>query len=379
MLSSSVKQSATYEALYLHIPFCKQRCTCCDFETEALPQNDEALDVYRDELIRAIRAATRAGDLAHIRTLYIGGGTPTHFGHARLVELCYTLSLSINLEQVEEYTVEANPESLTPALVRDLYALGVGRLSMGVQSFVDTELATLGRIHNSDRAREAYAEARERFDNVSIDLMCGIPGQTAESWQYSLDQALRLEPEHISVYALQREEGTPLTLALESGALHAAGEDEQADMLQQAAAVLVAAGYKRYEVASYAKPGRESKHNTCYWTGVSYLGLGRGAASMKNREDGSRERWDNQGRNLPEILSAREARAEDLLLAMRMSNGVSEELLVQACSLLPEAQTVLEDLCQLGMVEHVQNQYRPTEKGWLLGNEIYGRLWNLSS
>ncbi|MCL2530486.1 MAG: radical SAM protein, partial [Coriobacteriia bacterium] len=199
-----------YESLYLHIPFCKKRCAYCDFTTEAVAQDDPVMDEYLAQLISEIRQATKKGELAQIRTIYLGGGTPTHLGHKRLVELAYLLSLNIKLEQVEEYTIEANPESLTEAIVNDLFALGVNRLSLGVQSFVDSELKTLGRIHDADRAKKAVADARGRFTNISLDLMCGIPGQTADSWQYSLEQALLQSPEHLSIYPLQLEEGTEL-------------------------------------------------------------------------------------------------------------------------------------------------------------------------
>ena len=381
-----------YESLYVHIPFCKQRCAYCDFSTDAASQDDPRMDAYLEFLIRDIRALTRAGELEHIRTLYLGGGTPTHFGHSRLVELAYTLSLSIRLEQVEEYTVEANPESLTPALVKDLYALGVGRLSLGVQSLVDSELVTLGRVHDAEQAIQAVQCARERFGNLSLDLICGIPGQTTESWQFSLDQALQLQPEHLSIYPLQIEEGTSLAQAVARGELPHGDDDEQAEFLLQAASTLQAAGYQRYEVASYAKPGKESKHNCRYWMGISYLGIGCGAASMLNKQDGTRERWRNGDaqelngetkghciKEEQELLSASEAAAEDLLLGMRMSRGISAQQLSQVAPLLPQAKDLFEELQQLDLLAYRENCYRPTEKGWLLGNELYQRIWGLTT
>ncbi|MDR1088901.1 MAG: radical SAM family heme chaperone HemW [Coriobacteriales bacterium] len=365
-----------YELLYIHLPFCRQRCAYCNFVTEAVPEDDPHMDAYLERLMRDIRAAAHAGELEHIRTMYLGGGTPTHFGHARLVELAYLLSLSIRLEQVEEYTVEANPDSLTPALAKDLYALGANRLSVGVQSFVDSELAVLGRLHTADQAAQTIRESRTRFENLSLDLICGIPGQTETSWQYSLEQALSLEPEHLSIYPLQVDHGTPLAQAINSGALSAVDEDSQAEMLEQAARVLGAQGYPRYEVASYARPGYESRHNTGYWTGVSYLGIGTGAASMRNTLEGTRERW--LCGEEPELLSASEAAAEDLFLALRMSRGVSNTQLKEASTLLPQALNVFEELQSLGLVVQTNQRYLPTEKGWLLGNELYARVWALA-
>lgn len=365
-----------YESLYLHIPFCKSRCHYCDFRTEALPGDDPRMDAYLEYLVREVRVASKAGLLDRVSTLYIGGGTPTHFGHGRLVELGYLLSLSIRLEQVEEYTVEANPESLGPALVRDLFALGVDRLSVGVQSFVDGELVALGRVHDAAGAARALREARQRFDNLSLDLMCGIPGQTLESWHYSLGKALEFEPEHVSVYPLQAEEGTPYTEAVGRGELPGPDEDTQAEHMEQADRVLRTNGYHRYEVASYAKPGRESRHNSRYWTGASYLGIGSGAASMLNREDGTRERWI--AGEEAELLSVCEALAEDILLAMRMSDGISAERLGEAGLLLPGIHGVFRELAQLGLVTMAGSRYLPTERGWLLGNEMYSRIWALA-
>ena len=411
-----------YESLYLHIPFCKKRCYYCDFTTEALAQEDPAMDEYLSFLISEIRQAAKRKDLTQIRTIYLGGGTPTHLGLGRLVELAYLLSLNIKLEQVQEYTLEANPESLTAAMVNDLFALGVNRLSLGVQSFVDSELQMLGRIHDAATAVRAVTDARGRFDNLSLDLMCGIPGQTTSSWQYSLDKALSLMPEHLSIYPLQIEEGTPLAdlempmwnlcsgvrppNLLDSaqtrdrapqnrgqtpitdlrqgtglcprpapGSAFEVDEDLQAELMELAATFLKAHGYHRYEVASYAKPGFESKHNTAYWSGIPYLGLGRGAASMVKLPDGTRERREFGQET--EILSAKEASAEDLFLAMRMARGVNEDQLSKASILLPQAYEVFEELIHLGLVEHTDNTFKPTTKGWLMGNELYARLWEL--
>ncbi|MDR2035398.1 MAG: coproporphyrinogen III oxidase family protein, partial [Coriobacteriales bacterium] len=274
------------------------------------------------------------------------------------------------------YTLEANPESLTPAILKDLFALGANRLSLGVQSFVDTELAALGRVHDAPQAISAIQQARERFDNLSLDLICGIPGQTEATWTYSLEQALDLDPEHLSIYPLQIEEGTRLAQQIASGSLTAPQEDDLAVMMQRAETMLSAQGYHRYEVASYAKPGRESKHNSAYWSGIPYLGLGVGAASMINHDDGTRVRSKNGEE--PEFLSAKEALAEDLLLAMRMAKGVSEEQLVKAGSLLPQAQEVFRELQDLELVVLRDHRYQPTKKGWLLGNELYSRIWALA-
>jgi len=368
---------SSYEALYLHIPFCKSRCAYCDFTTKALAQDNPALDKYLARLIDEIRQAAKRDDLDQIKTIYVGGGTPTHLGHKRLVELGYLISLTIKLEQVEEYTLEANPESLSVALVNDLFALGVNRISIGAQSFIDKELALLGRAHDAAAITRAFESVRARFTNISLDLMCGIPEQTTATWQYSLNQALLLKPEHLSIYPLQLENGTPLARAHEEELIELPDEDAQADFLEQAALTLRAAGYHRYEVASYAKPGFESKHNTAYWQGAPYLGLGTGAASMINLPNGTRQR--SKDGEPPEQLSAKEALAEDLFLAMRMAKGISEEELIKASSLLPHTPEVFKELLHLCLVEKREGRYLPTEKGWLLGNELYSRIWVLGN
>ena len=164
-----------YRALYLHIPFCVKRCSYCDFATSAVPAGDERIDSYIEDLCLQIRRKAKEGELASVETVYIGSGTPSHVGMSRLSMLLYTLGLSMRLEPDVECSMEANPESLTQTMVRDIWALGVNRLSIGVQSFDDQVLSVLGRAHSAEAAKQAVRTAHERFDNVSVDLMCGIP------------------------------------------------------------------------------------------------------------------------------------------------------------------------------------------------------------
>ncbi|MDR3053542.1 MAG: radical SAM family heme chaperone HemW [Coriobacteriales bacterium] len=362
-----------YKALYIHIPFCRQRCAYCDFTTEALPPDDARIDDYFEGLIRAIREATREGLLGSIQSVYIGGGTPSHAGLKRLTSLVYTLSLSLHLHDDTEFTLEANPESLTPALVRDLYALGVNRFSLGVQSFQDTELAALGRVHNAEAARDAIRAIQERCENVSVDLMCGIPGQTVASWQDSLATAIGLAVAHISVYPLTIEEDSSFGRRFEQGELCPPDDDLQAELMEQAAETLAATGFERYEVASYAMPGFASRHNTAYWTGLPYLGLGRGAASMRMTAEGRQRLLDG---TVIERLTAVQACAEDLMLGMRMARGVSTEQIIAACALIPGIATVFSQLQEQGLATLREGRYQPTQRGWLLGNRMYGLIWD---
>ena len=199
-----------YKALYIHIPFCVSRCGYCDFATAAMPCEDRRIDDYIEQLVLEIRKQAKAGELSAIETAYIGGGTPTHIGAARMSSLLYALSVSMDLaKEGFEFTVEANPESLDERLVQDMWALGVNRLSIGVQSFDDSLLRVLGRDHDAERARRAIGEAQRRFENVSIDLMCGLPGQSDELFEASLREAVSLGVKHVSVYPLAIEPHTP--------------------------------------------------------------------------------------------------------------------------------------------------------------------------
>lgn len=364
-----------YQALYLHLPFCVKRCAYCDFATQAIDSAACAIDSYIEDLCLQIRAKAKEGELADIRTVYLGGGTPSHVGMSRLSMLLYTLSLSMRLEPDVECSMEANPESLTANMVRDIWALGVNRLSIGVQSFDDDVLHTLGRAHDAEGAARAIEAAHERFENVSVDLMCGIPGQSAESFAASVQRAIDLGVTHVSVYPLTIEENTLFYRQVMSGELPEPDDDVEADQMQAAAELLTAAGYGRYEVASYAKPGFECKHNIAYWTGVPYLGLGRSAATMTQNE--SRRMRVQDGR-VTDDLNPAQMTAEDLMLSMRMTCGVSDEQVAWASQVLPKVAACYESLRGRGLVEHADGRWRPTERGWLCGNDLYGDIFDLA-
>ena len=364
-----------YQALYIHIPFCASRCAYCDFTTKAVPGDAPEIGTYIENLCLEIRRLSKQGEFGGLRTIYIGGGTPTHVGSGKLSQLLYTLSLSINLEQIEEFTVEANPESLTEAMVKDIFALGVNRLSMGVQSFDDDLLRTLGRAHDSAGALRAIRAAQTRFDNISIDLMCGIPGQTDQVFEDSLRRAVDSGVKHVSIYPLTIEDGSALAKLVRKRKFPPLDEDQQARHMELAATVLEGAGFHRYEVANYALLGYESKHNSLYWQGVPYLGLGKSAATMtQNRE----RRMRKQDGYITDDLNPAQMLAEDLMLAMRMSRGVEESRVRDAQELLPEALNCFEELCQLGLAEARDGRYVPTTLGWLCGNELYGRIFDLA-
>ncbi len=363
-----------YRALYVHVPFCKQRCLYCDFNTCAVSSASPRLDEYTQQMIADIRKASRNDELGSIETVYFGGGTPTYLGNARLSSILYTLSVSMHLTPEVECTVEANPDSLDGRMVKDIFALGATRVSLGVQSFNDDLLRFLGRVHSVDQAKQAIAAAQTRFENVSIDLMCGLPGQTEELFRSDLETALSLGVKHVSVYPLMVEEGTPLDRLVESGRV-CFDEDAGADLMLVAAEVLQNAGMRRYEVASYAYPGYESRHNTAYWTAKPYLGLGKGAVSMRQNQL-ERQRVEN-GR-VVESLDPFQMAAEDLMLRMRMSDGVPFDLLETCGILLPQAEPTFQKLQAEGYVRAQDCAWVPTEKGWLFGNHLFGELYNLA-
>lgn len=406
-------------ALYVHVPFCAQKCCYCDFDSRSVTPCDlnAALDAYFEHLYARLDAFGNAGALRQIRTVYVGGGTPSLAGE-RLVNLARRISMWC---KPVEFTCEANPESLTAGLATALAEAGVTRISLGVQTLDNTELAAIGRIHNAERALEAIATVKDVGLDVSCDLMCGLPGQTMASWQYTLDDVLAGAPHHVSVYPLTLEEGTPLyRMACRDESLEP-DEDFQAACMDVARERLSSAGYHPYEVAGYALDGHECAHNIAYWTGRGYLGLGRSAAGMLDAEDFDRlsglfpgvaprgdfhrvrlvQRDDDATVFDAEYLSRREAAAEDLMLACRMTRGVASDLLVRAARAIPadELTAACDRALELGLAtwvpEHGEThagpiasvdviagrtcaRLAPTHLGWLDGNVLFELFWGLA-
>lgn len=405
------------EALYLHIPFCQSKCAYCDFDSVAACSLDDARaaqSCYLDRLTNRVDAFGTAGLLDGVRTVYIGGGTPSLLG-MRLVELVRSV---MQWCAPEEFTCEANPESFTSSLALQLARAGVTRISLGVQSLQEEELKAVGRIHSATQALDAICYAKDAGLDVSCDLMCGLPLQTQDSWAKSVAGLIEAGPCHVSIYPLTVEDGTPLALKVDSGRLVLPDEDEQADEMELARRFLVEAGFAPYEVASYALPGHACRHNIAYWTGIEYLGLGRSAASMLSRDtfrmssslfsdlaprDGAariRVLQTDDAASAFEIeqLGIREAMAEDLMLACRMTRGIPQELLLRASAVF--GKQIVTDTCaraiELGLatweapdgenyvdassggVDLFPGALAPTQQGWLEGNELFGLFWNLA-
>ncbi|MBO7610455.1 MAG: radical SAM family heme chaperone HemW [Muribaculaceae bacterium] len=263
--------------IYIHIPFCARRCTYCDFySTVGVAEPDS----YIQALL--VEAAMRAHELngKTVQTVYVGGGTPSQPSSSQLAHLIQGLSKIIHLDDVEEFTVEVNPDDVNARYIQALREIGVNRISMGIQSFNDDELHAIGRRHDARQAIEAVNAIRQAgITNLSIDLIYGLPGQTLHSWQQSLAQALELRPEHISAYAFSYEQGTPLWQQRERGEIIETDEETSIAMYRLLIENLRQAGYEHYEISNFALPGYRSRHNSSYWNDTSYLGLGAAAHS----------------------------------------------------------------------------------------------------
>ncbi len=263
--------------LYIHIPFCEKACPYCDFyflaSKQRIPQFTEALGAELD---------MRASSLKEkVSTVYFGGGTPSILQNKELKNIIDQIRDSYVLEDAIELTLEANPEHISEEKTRQIIDAGINRVSLGIQSFMPSVLETLGRNHSRKTAIESLHMLRELgIKNISLDLIMGVPGQSLEDFESDLKEALEFYPEHLSVYALTIEDGTPMEYAISSGKLEAPSEDLQAEMYKICYQTLCDAGYEAYEISNYALPSYRSKHNSAYWNGRSFLGFGPSAHSM---------------------------------------------------------------------------------------------------
>jgi oxygen-independent coproporphyrinogen-3 oxidase len=264
--------------VYVHIPFCASRCSYCDFFSTL--RLDEVGHDYVEALIAEARLRKAELNGKPVKTLYMGGGTPSQLPLPLLARLIDGLKATLDLNAVEEFTLEANPDDVTPEWSAAVRALGVNRVSMGVQSFQDAVLRLVGRRHTARQAIDAVASLRHAgIDNISIDLIYGLPGQTLETWAESVRQAVDLRPQHISAYGLTYEPGTRLWQQRECGEVVEASEDQYLDMYRILVGLLQVAGYEHYEISNFALPGYRSRHNSSYWNETPYLGLGAAAHS----------------------------------------------------------------------------------------------------
>ena len=272
--------------IYIHIPFCKSRCIYCDFFTST---NEVEMDNYVQALCKEI--VLRKNELPNdiVKTIYIGGGTPSRLKKNHFDHVFEAINANYKLSAEMEITIEANPDDLTHAYVDMLHHLPFNRISIGIQSFDDQELKFLSRRHDANRAVEAVKYCQEKgFNNISIDLMYGLPNQTLAIWECSLQQALDLGIQHVSAYHLIYEEKTRLYSLLQAGKVNPVDEDSSLDMFKALIETLTKAGFQHYEISAFAKQGFISQHNSSYWTGIKYLGFGPSAHSF----DGEHRCWN---------------------------------------------------------------------------------------
>jgi len=368
--------------VYIHVPFCVRRCAYCDFNTYAglehlLPRTLEAIE-------REIESCPH--DHPQAGSVFVGGGTPTVAPPDRLRRLLRAVENRFGTTTDCEVTVEANPNTTDTAVLGTLREAGFNRLSLGVQSFDDALLRRLGRSHSAREAEMALRQARDAgFDNVSIDLMFGLPGQSARAWQQTLERAVELGPDHVSAYGLTIEPDTPFHARWQQGKLRLPGERAQTTMLAAAMEYLPRHGYERYEVSNYARPGRRCRHNLLYWRNEAYAGFGPGAASYV----GGR-RWTTVARPeayiaaveagadtcaQSETLSPDVAAAETLILALRLTEGC--DLRWFRSRHAESAERALQrarPLVEAGLLEEVEGQLRATHRGMLTLTDVSAAL-----
>jgi len=381
--------------IYMHVPFCAAKCQYCDFFS-VTTGTDDLLDAVSRRLVDDISRLSKSGLPGQVRSLYIGGGTPMMLG-ARLFDILAHAKQTLLFTADAEITVEANPDSMRFHSTEALAMAGVTRVSLGAQSFDAATLATLGRSHSPDDVSSASREVVEARLDLSIDLICGVPGMSDEAWGESLSYALATGASHISVYPLAIEPGTRMFEAMRAGTQPLPDPDGAADQMILAENTLETEGLSRYEVANYAKRGKESIHNLAYWQGRSYLGLGPSAHGMLDlptaaalglaESDVSAEfprvryaqpadigAWLAGSEPTLELLDADQVQREDLMLALRLTEPIDVKRF-KICGMTG----VLESLLRDGLVEHdgsaVERSVRVTKKGWLLGNEVYSRVW----
>ncbi|HXQ74359.1 MAG TPA: radical SAM family heme chaperone HemW [Pyrinomonadaceae bacterium] len=362
----------TQAGLYIHIPFCRSRCSYCDFAT-GLYESGLA-ERYVNALVQEIHSSAVAG--ARVDTIYFGGGTPSLLAPAQLDRILLALREKFDVDPASEITLEINPGSITVEKLRDFRSLGINRASFGAQTFDDRELAKLGRSHTAADARRTFHDLRAAgFENVSFDLIAGLPGQTLTGWQRNVDEALQLRPEHLSFYLLEIHSDTPLAQHIERGIQPVPDEDLAAVMYESMLERAAAAGYEHYEISNLCRPGCQSQHNTKYWTGAPYFGFGCSAHSY----DGETQRWSNhrdvleyvkqieQGFsaiNEKQFLTESDIKAESLFLGLRLMRGVSRDL----CK---DYETDVNRFQEAGLLELDGDFIRLTRNGALLSNEVF--------
>lgn len=380
------KQAKVQEKLgiYVHIPFCRSKCDYCDFYS--LAGQDRWMDTYQKALLAHIKETAQVAGCFPVDTIYFGGGTPSYYGGKRLKELLSAIKKLFSVEKQAEITFEANPDSVDVRTLRTLRKAGFNRISMGIQSACPSELKAVHRPHTVEQGDEAVAAVRKaKLENLSLDLIYGLPGQTQESWQTTVEHILSLQPEHLSCYGLKVEEDTPLATRVEAGEV-LPDDDEQADLYLWTVERLNRAGYIQYEISNFARPGFESRHNLRYWLTQPYIGFGPGAHSDFG---GRRYAWirDLEGYitgvleggellDSQDLIPQSDRGGEYLMLRLRTNCGVEEwEYRRNYFMNFTPIEERLKEFAAQGWAEQTaEGRWRFTPKGFLVSNQLIGDL-----
>lgn len=369
--------------VYIHIPFCASKCSYCDFYS--LSGCDHMMPDYQDALIDHIEESAQSLKSYEVDSVYFGGGTPSFYGADRIVEIFNTLKLNGNVRLDSEVTVECNPDSTSLNALKLLREEGVNRLSLGVQSANNDLLKLIGRRHNFQQVKRSMQDARDAgFENISLDLIYGLPSQSKSDWAETLARIIELHPEHISCYGLKLEEGTPMYERYKGSPI-LPDDDEQADMYFYAADVLERYGYKQYEISNFAAKGFESKHNLKYWNLDDYMGFGPGAHSCVGNLRYSfvkdlKQYISGVARGASIIDEYRqidplERAVEYIMLGMRTSNGISEHDYRTRCQCdWRPIHKVLLAFAEKGWAEKTGDRWHFTVPGYLISNTLIGIL-----
>lgn len=374
--------------IYIHIPFCRSRCSYCDFATDVY-KSPEAVERYVSALVKEIE--NFPGDQSKIQnpkskipvdTVYFGGGTPSLLAPAQLEKLLNAIRKKFSVLSGSEITMEMNPATVTPETLRAYRHSGVNRASFGAQTFDDRELKRLGRRHTAADVHETIRLLRDTgFTNVSFDLIAGLPRQTLKDWERNLDEALRLAPEHLSLYLLEIHEATPLAEQIRTGRQPLPDDELAAEMYEMLLEKTAAATYEQYEISNFSRAGFESRHNSKYWTLDPVFGFGCSAHSF----DGANLRWSNARDTLKyvELLESENSpivekteideKSESVFLGLRLTKGVDLDQYKRrfGTDLRAEYNDDLERLEEAELIEFAENRFRLTAKGFLYSNEVF--------
>lgn len=365
--------------IYIHVPFCQSRCIYCDFYSTTY--GAEWKRSYVDSLKREIQLRREEIDVTRVPSLYIGGGTPSQLPSTLLQEVFRAIQENFTLAKDAEVTIEANPDDVTPEWLAALSQTPVNRISMGVQTFSDSLLRFLNRRHTSHQAIEAVQRCQDAgYSNISLDLIYGLPGQTFEDWCRDVKLLLSLDVPHLSAYALSYEEGTALSKMLQDGKVNEASDELSWQMYEYLMNETAAAGMEHYEISNFAKPGMHSRHNSSYWDGSPYLGLGPGAHSydgvcVRRSNDTSLKDYVCSTADVPhqkEVLTPEEQYDELVMTRLRTASGLPLSLLTPEqrsyCMEMAEPHIHRGDLVQDGLV------LRLSRKGIFISNSIISDL-----